>query len=66
MGVTPSKYVEESKLVRAKFLIEESLPISQVSAAVGFKSDAAFRTRFESRFELTPSMYKRLHGSKEK
>jgi len=66
MGITPSKYVEEAKLVRAKFLIEENLPISQVAAAVGFKSDAAFRTRFENRFDLTPSLYKRLHGTKEK
>jgi len=66
MGVTPSKYVEEAKLVRAKFLIEENLSISHVAAAVGFKSDAAFRTRFENRFDLTPSLYRRLHGAKEK
>jgi len=66
MGVTPSKYVEEAKLVRAKFLIEDNLPISHVAAAVGFKSDAAFRTRFENRFDLTPSLYRRLHGAKEK
>jgi len=65
MGITPSKYVEESKLNLAKSLIEENQSVSQVSAAVGFKSETAFRTRFESRFGLTPAMHKRLHAAKE-
>jgi len=66
MGITPSKYVEESKLNLAKSLIEENQSVSQVSAAVGFKSETAFRTRFESRFGLTPAMHKRLHAAKER
>jgi len=64
VGVTPSKYVEEVKLNRAKYLIEDNLQISQVSVAVGFKSEAAFRTRFERYFGLTPSMHKQLHSVK--
>ena len=60
--VTPSKYVEEVKLERAKHLLEKTLSVSQVAEAIGFKSESAFRARFESRFGLTPSMHKRLHG----
>jgi len=60
--ITPSKYIEEVKLERAKVLLEKALSVSQVSEAVGFKSESAFRARFESRFGLTPAMHKRLHG----
>jgi len=65
MGVTPSKYVEEAKLKRAKSLVEEGQPISLVAADVGFKSEAGFRTQFERRFGLTPSMHKQLHWAKD-
>jgi len=61
-AITPSKYLEEVRLDRAKQLLENKLAISQVATAIGFKSEAAFRTRFEARFGLTPSMYKRLHA----
>jgi len=64
MGVTPSKYVEGAKLKRAKFLIESGQQISRVSAEVGFKSEAAFRTRFSRYFGLTPSLHKKLHMAK--
>jgi len=62
MGMTPSKYVEEAKLKRAKSLIESGQQISLVAINVGFKSEAAFRTRFERYFGLTPSMHKQLHS----
>lgn len=65
MGMTPSKYVEEAKLKRAKSLIEEGQPISLVANDVGYKSEAAFRTRFEHLFGLTPSMHKQLHRAKD-
>jgi len=61
MGVTPSKYVEGAKLKRAKSLIESGRQVSLVSAEVGFKSEAAFRTRFSRYFGLTPSMHRQLH-----
>jgi len=64
MGMTPSKYVEQAKLKRAKSLIESGQQISLVAADVGFKSEAAFRTRFERYFGLTPSMHKQLHWVK--
>jgi len=65
MGITPSKYVEEAKLKRAKSLIEGGQQISLAAADVGFKSEAAFRTQFERRFGLTPSMHKKLHMAKD-
>mgnify|MGYP003855948413 CR=1 FL=1 len=61
MGVTPSKYVEGAKLKLAKSLIENGQQISRVSTEVGYKSEAAFRTRFSRYFGLTPSMHKQLH-----
>lgn len=61
-GTTPSKYIEEVKLERAKQLLEKTLSVSQVAEAIGFKSESAFRARFESRFGLTPAMHKRLHS----
>jgi transcriptional regulator GlxA family with amidase domain len=64
IGMSPSKYVEEAKLKRAKSLIEDGQPIALVAADVGFKSEAGFRTQFERRFGLTPSMHKQLHKVK--
>ncbi|WP_250656069.1 GlxA family transcriptional regulator [Alkalimarinus coralli] len=60
-NLTPSKYLEEARLNRAKLLLEQTISVKKVSEAVGFKSESAFRTRFESRFGLSPSMYRRLH-----
>lgn len=60
--ITPSKYLEEIKLERAKKLLESALPVCQVAEAIGFKSESAFRARFEKRYGLTPAMHKRLHG----
>ncbi len=62
-GITPAKYIEQVKFDRAKQLLESKMPVNQVAEATGFKSEASFRTRFQTRFGLTPSVFKALHGT---
>jgi len=58
---TPSKYIEGIKLDRAKCLLEENHAISNVARAIGFRSESAFRSCFEKRFNISPSMHRQLH-----
>jgi len=58
---TPSKHLEEIKLDRAKKLLEENFAINRVANAVGFRSESAFRSCFEKRFKISPSMHRQLH-----
>ena len=63
MGVSPSKYLERLRLDRARQLLESGVPIKSVVGAVGYGSEQGFRTAFVSRFEVSPSMHRRLHAS---
>jgi transcriptional regulator GlxA family with amidase domain len=58
VGVTPSRWVERAKMEEARRLLEEGERVKQVAASVGFSSQAAFRTAFEGRFGLAPSVYR--------
>jgi len=59
--VTPSKYMEDVKFERAQRMLEDSCSINSVARAIGFRSESAFRTRFEKHFGMTPSMHQKLH-----
>ncbi len=58
-GVAPGRYVEQCRLERARFLLEESdLPISQVAAACGYASADGLRLVFERNLSTTPRGYR--------
>ncbi|GAA6137382.1 GlxA family transcriptional regulator [Arenicella sp. 4NH20-0111] len=61
MGLSPAKYLEKTRLCRAKELIENNVSQKQVMRLTGFKSAATFRKAFTSYFGLTPGVYHRIH-----
>ena len=64
MGVSPAKYLEIQRLERARQLLVDGSTIKNTCHEVGFKSEAAFRTAFKSRFGLSPSLMREMHGLK--
>ena len=64
MGMTPSKFIEHTRLERAKHLLENNMPIKAVVAAIGFRSAAGFRHAFEARYGILPSLHRQLHADR--
>ncbi len=64
-GETPAKFLERLRLEQAKALLARGNAVKMVTDAVGFRSEAAFRSAFRNRYGLTPAMHQRLHGSTE-
>ena len=62
VGMTPSKYIEQLRLARAKELLASGTAVKAVPAHIGYRSEAAFRTAFERRFGLAPLEFSKLHG----
>jgi len=62
MGLTPSKFIESARLEKAKELLEANVAVKTVVHAVGFKSEAGFRSAFEAKYAVTPSLHRLIHG----
>ena len=62
-GTTPARYFEHMRLDHARELIEAGMPIKRTAEAVGFRSEAAFRTAFVDRFGVTPGVHRTLHAA---
>lgn len=61
-GQTPQRFVAEARLREAAKLIEvTSMPITDVAAAVGFRSTFHFSTTFRARYEMSPTAYRKRH-----
>lgn len=63
VGVTPSKYLQRARQERAKALLEAGMPVKVIAAAVGFRSEAGFRSAFEAQFDMSPSLHRLMHTS---
>jgi transcriptional regulator GlxA family with amidase domain len=61
VGCTPSKFLENRRLFRAKQLLEIGGVVKAVSASVGYKSILGFRNAFKAMYGLSPALYKRIH-----
>jgi len=61
IGVSPSKYLEGLRLEKAKKLLEAKQPIGSVISAIGYRSEASFRTAFRGKFGITPSVHAVIH-----
>jgi AraC family transcriptional regulator len=59
MSVTPHVYLANLRLERArKLLTNTSLPISEISASVGYQSQSHFTKIFKSVTGLPPRLYR--------
>ncbi len=60
VGVSPARFVEQRRIARARVLLEStSLPIGDVSAAIGYSSQFYFATRFRAHTGMSPSGWRR-------
>lgn len=67
LGVTPIKYLQSIRLLRAKQLLGDSdLSVTQVAFASGFKSLRRFNEAFKQQYNLTPSGTRRQSKTQEK
>jgi transcriptional regulator GlxA family with amidase domain len=61
IGTTPSKFLENRRLFRAKQWLEAGRAVKTISADVGYQSELGFRKAFEAKYGLSPTLYKRMH-----
>jgi len=61
VGITPSEYITEARLIEAKLLLENRTyaTVSEVCFAVGFKTPRHFAIKMKNRFGRTPSSYQK-------
>ena len=61
-GVSPMQYVTQSRLSRAKLLLQHSeLPVGAVAEACGYPDTSNFVRRFHSQFGETPLQFRQRH-----
>ena len=60
MGITPSNYIAERRIERAKQLMQETdLPISEIALRSGFSSQSHFTTSFHRWARVTPRSFRK-------
>jgi len=60
MKISPYQYLSEIRLHQAQILLKQNkLPITQVAIQCGFNSLEQFDSTFRSRFQVSPSRYKK-------
>jgi AraC family transcriptional regulator len=60
MGMTPTNYIAERRIERAKKLMQETeLPISEISLRSGFSSQSHFTTSFRRLAGVTPRSFRK-------
>ncbi len=62
VGTTPSCFVEQIRLERARALLEAGESVKSITRSIGYRSEAAFRSAFERRYGIVPSMYRSMHA----
>jgi len=62
-GLTPRVYLRDLRIAKAKALLIEGLPITQVCFDVGYESLPTFSAAFKKCTGYTPRAYRRIHKS---
>lgn len=63
MGISIYHYVTQRRLISAKNLITEGIPLEQVATRVGFSDYSAFYRAFKQEFGISPRQYRNLQES---
>ena len=62
MGLTPQQYVINYRMTKASELLKSSMiPISEVSASVGYENQLHFSRAFKAVFGISPREYRKTH-----
>ncbi len=62
MESSPSKFLENRRLFRAKQLLEAGGAVKSILAKVGYKSELGFRKAFEAKYGISPAQHKRMQS----
>lgn len=62
-GRTPSRFLEDLRLARARQLVEAGMAIKAIAAAVGYRSDSALRAAFKDKFGVSPSTHRLMNSA---
>jgi len=62
VGQSPMEYLVDCRIqLAARYLLERQLSVSDISEAVGYRSERAFRQAFRQRFDMAPRDYVKVH-----
>lgn len=56
-GTTPSRFLDNLRLARARQLVEAGIAVKSIATAVGYRSDSAFRASFKEKFGVSPTTH---------
>ncbi|MBN9234621.1 MULTISPECIES: GlxA family transcriptional regulator [Phyllobacteriaceae] len=63
VGMTPKRFILETRLRYARFLVENStLPITAIALETGFSDSAHLATAFRQKYQVSPSAFRYRHG----
>lgn len=62
-GYTPSKFLEQRRLLKAKDLLTNGKAIKTVYPLLGYQSELGFCKAFKATYGLSPALFKRLHAN---
>jgi len=60
MGVSIYRYMTQRRLISAKIMISEGIPLEQVAIRVGFSDYSSFYRAFKQEYGISPRQYKNL------
>lgn len=62
-GGTPSRFVDELRMARARGLLGAGMAIKDAARRTGFASESGFRAAFRERYGVPPATHRSLHGA---
>lgn len=65
-GYTPHQYLTSVRLDKAKLLLNDGMPVSQVCIAVGFESLSSFSGKFKQVVGIPPTTYLASQAARQK
>jgi AraC-like DNA-binding protein len=60
MGISPYNYLETIRIVKAKSLLENGMPVMEVAFQTGFNDQSHFTNYFKKQIGLTPKQYSKI------
>ena len=60
MGVSVYRYITQRRLIAAKTLIGQKLPLEEISQQVGFSDYSTFYRAFKQEFGISPRQFSQL------
>ena len=64
VGKSVTEFINETRLNEARELLEKSeLSVNNISSMVGFNNTTYFITSFKKKYYMSPSLYRKQHGS---